>query len=285
MTRALGSGLTAHLAGSAHSRAKLLRLDLADGTVLAVTDHDRDLTFDLGDGAVTYSASTGISISDVALSTGFGADDLELAGPIGAAVTRAAVLGGRFDAARARLCMVNWAALGDGAIKLLLGRVVQAAVDGGRFRFTVHSEASQFQQSVGRVVAPYCEADFGDARCGYAVAAVAASLVAVTDDRAFQVSFAGTYAADYFNRGTVQFLTGALAGTRKVEVFDWSAIGDVALFMPLAAAPVVGDTLTLRQGCEKTRAACLVYGNVINFRGFPDVPGSDKVLSYPQGGG
>ncbi len=49
--RTLGTTLSAHLAGSAHKRAVMLRLDLADGSVLAVSDHDRVLSFNLGDGA------------------------------------------------------------------------------------------------------------------------------------------------------------------------------------------------------------------------------------------
>jgi hypothetical protein len=47
----------------------------------------------------------------------------------------------------------------------------------------------------------------------------------------------------------------------------------------------VGDTLEISQGCGKTRAACLAFDNVVNFRGFPDVPGTDQVLSYPNPGG
>jgi hypothetical protein len=60
VTRALGGPLVAHLGTSTHTRATMLRLDLTDGTTLAVTDHDSDLAFNLGDGSVSYSAGTGI---------------------------------------------------------------------------------------------------------------------------------------------------------------------------------------------------------------------------------
>lgn len=283
--RTVASGLAGHITSGATTRCNMVRLDLVDGTTLAITDHNKDLSFNLGDGAATYSAKTGILPSDLSLSTGFDPDDVEITGPIGDLVTKAAVLGGRYDDAIARFFQVNWADLAQGSIPLLKGKVVLAQVEGGRFKLTIHSEISRFQQEVGRTITPYCDADFGDARCGYSVPVVAATVTAVTDARQFTVSFSGSYANDYFNKGTVYFLTGALAGTRKVEVSDWTAGGAVTLWTELAEAPQIGDTLELRQGCDKTRAACLVYDNVVNFRGFPDVPGSDQVLRYPNPGG
>lgn len=286
MSRSLSGGLASHLAGSAHTRCVLVRLDLVDGTTLAITDHDRALAFDLGDGEVSYSAATGILPSDLSLSTGFEADDIEITGPVtdDGLTTLAALLGGRFDDAAVRVFQVNWASLADGAIPLLTGQVVRADVMGGRFTLTVNSEITKFAQTIGRVITGYCDADFGDARCGFLVVPVAGSVTAVTDERLFSVSFAGSYADDYFNRGTVSFTSGALAGCRPVEIHDWTAAGLVALWTSLPVAPQVGDTLELRQGCGKTRTDCMGFANIVNFRGFPDVPGTDQVLRYPNPG-
>lgn len=290
MSRTLTADMTAHLATAAHTRCLMARLDLADGTTLAITDHDQDLSFDLGDGSVTYSASTGIIPSDIALSLGFTADDIEIAGPITETglTTRTAIIGGRFDDAIVRVFQVNWSDLTDGAIGLLKGYIVLGQVMGGKFKLTAHSEITRFGQEVGRTITGYCDADFGDARCGFTPGTLAATVSAVTDERVFAVTFAGTYANDYWNRGMATFLTGALAGTRPIEIYDFTGgtgTGAVALWTGLADAPTIGDTLTLTQGCDKTRAACLVYDNVINFRGFPDVPGSDQVLRYPNPAG
>ena len=284
MTRTIGANLTTHIAGTAHTRCKMLRLDLVDGTIFAFTDHNQDLTYDLGDGVATYSAGAGIIPSNLSLSTGFDVDDIEIRGPITEAITRTMILGGRFEDATSRLFQANWDNLADGEIAFLRGFVAQSGIEAGEFRLTIHSETSKFQQNIGRVITAYCDADFGDARCGFTPGTLAATVSAVTDDRTFTVTFTGSYANDYWNRGTVTFLTGALAGTRPVEVFDWTSGGAVTLWTGLAEAPTIGDTLTLTQGCGKTRADCLVYGNVINFRGFPDVPGSDQVLKYPNPG-
>lgn len=281
--RTLGA-LATHFAGTAHTHCAMLRLDLVDGTTLAFTDHDRELSFDLGDGAVTYSPDTGILPSDLSLSAGFDADDMEVSGPIGDVVTRAAVLGGRYDEAVVRYFWVNWADLTQGSAKLVKGRVVMATVEGGRFKLTVHSDMSRFQQSIGRVISAYCNADYGDARCGLTIVPLSATVSAVTDERVFTVTFTGTYANDYFNKGTATFTSGALNGCRPVEVFDWTSGGLITLWASLPEAPQIGDTLELRQGCGKTRDACMTYSNIVNFRGFPDVPGSDQVLSYPNPG-
>jgi uncharacterized phage protein (TIGR02218 family) len=277
VSRTLAVGIAAHLAGDAHKRCGMLRLDLADGSTFAVTDHNFDLDVDLGDGAATYLSGKGILASDLSLSVGFDADDIEI-------VTRTAILGGRFDDAVARFFQVNWSNPGGGAIKLLKGRVVSAEVVGDLFKLSIQSDVARFSQEIGRTITGYCDADFGDARCGYTVTPLAATVTAVTSARLFTVSFTGTYADDYFNRGTVTFTSGALAGCRPVEVFDWTGAGAVALWTDLAEAPAVGDTLELRQGCGKTLTDCLAYDNVVNFRGFPHVPGSDQVLRYPNSG-
>lgn len=290
MSRTIGGALAAHVATDTHTRVRMLRLDLIDGSTIAVTDHDRVLAFDLGDGSADYTPRTGILTTDLSLSTGFDPDDIEVTGPLVEEateawhVTKTMVAGGRFDDAVARFFQVNWNSLGSGAIELLKGRVVLAEVEGGKFKLTIHSEGSKFAQEVGRTITPYCDADFGDARCGYSPIVDTVTVSAVTNERQFTTSNPNGRANDFFNRGTATFTTGALAGCRPVEVFDWSVGGLVALWTDLPEPPEVGDTLELMQGCDKTRAACLVYDNVVNFRGFPDVPGSDQVLRYPNPG-
>jgi len=279
MSRTLGGPLTSHLATTTHTRARMLRLDLNDGTSIGVTTHDKPLLFDLGDGAILYSPDTGILPSSVSLSEGFDTDNYKVSGPIGDTVTRDAVIGGRFNRARARLFEVNWKSLGSGAIKLMAGNVGEASVDSGKFVLQIRSDLDRFNQTIGRTLSPYCDADLGDARCQATFVTIVGTVTAVTDAMRFTVSFTGSYANDFFNAGKVVFTSGALDGTAAVEVFDWSSGGATTLFMPLADVPEIGDTLNISQGCPKTRAACRdTFANIDNFRGFPEVPGSDQVL-------
>ena len=296
MSRTISGGMVTHLSGSVHYRCNMLRLDLVDGSTLAITDHDRDIDYDLGDGSVTYLADTGIIISNLALSIGFEGVDIEAEGPINDVVTLTHVIGGRYDDAVARFFQFNWGTPANGVIKLMKGLVILAEVEGGRFKFTINGEIVKYNQQIGRVISGFCAWDFGVGICDRVPVTAACTVTSVTDEREFVFSFTGTYANDYFNRGKVSFLTGSLAGTRAVEIFDFTGgtnSGSVKLWLPLAEPPQVGDTFTISQGCydvatdtSKTREACMaIGGDAVPFGGFPDVPGSDQVLRYPNPGG
>ena len=47
----------------------------------------------------------------------------------------------------------------------------------------------------------------------------------------------------------------------------------------------VGDTLAVTVGCDRRWTTCKErFGNEVNFRGFPHIPGSDYVLRHPRSG-
>ena len=53
-----------------------------------------------------------------------------------------------------------------------------------------------------------------------------------------------------------------------------------------AGVPGVGDTFSVVAGCEKSFATCRTrFGNALNFRGFPHLPGNDLAYSYATDGG
>ena len=53
--------------------------------------------------------------------------------------------------------------------------------------------------------------------------------------------------------------------------------------MPEAIA--AGDTFIVTAGCDKRFQTCHDrFNNVLNFRGFPHIPGNDFVISYPLPG-
>lgn len=281
--RTLTAKMQAHLAGRSHCRAWMLRLDLNDGTVIGLTSWDEDVEFDLGDaaGEVIYQAGTGARISDVDLTLGLSPSNFEVDGPIGELVTHAAIVGGRFNRAEARLFQANPRHPGQGAIKVMLGNVSEARPEGGRFFLEVRSEQDRFNQTIGGTITPQCQADYGDARCGATVESTAATVTGVTDDLTFAVSYGGSAADDFFNFGKAEILTGGLAGTIG-EIHDWeevsAGVGTVTLFAPLAARLEVGDTLMLKRGCPRSRTACMARGRILFFRGYPDVPGTEEIL-------
>lgn len=268
----------------------MLRLQLTDGTVLGFTDHDKALDFDLGDGSVTYRPDFGMQVSNVQTSVGLDAANCEITfpiletGPFGLAK----VSGGRFNRAEAWLFQVVWSNLPAGARKLIRGNAAEWRVEGDKAICEVRDQRDRLNQTVGRQLQNQCDADYADqVRCFAVPTEATATVTSVIDAMRFSVSFTGTYADNFFNRGKVTFTSGALAGTRPVPIESWTGAGAVTLFMPLVEAPLVGDVLTLRDGCARTRTACMAHNAILWFRGFPEVPGMQalKPSIPPSSGG
>lgn len=88
---------------------------------------------------------------------------------------------------------------------------------------------------------------------------------------------------DWFNHGLIFWETGNNAGT-GMEIKDWTQTGDVLeLFIPMRPEISVGDRVRLFPGCTRGFTVCRdKFDNVINYRGFPDIPGADFVAQYPD---
>lgn len=122
-----------------------------------------------------------------------------------------------------------------------------------------------------------------------------AAVATVADRRVFTITVSEARAVDdWFNLGRVEFESGPNAGL-SMEVKDWvQSTGQVTLFLPMPFTPVVGNVLTIRPGCDRTRPTCaakfvmagsadFANGNILNMRGEPDLPGADFTLTYPDG--
>ncbi len=54
---------------------------------------------------------------------------------------------------------------------------------------------------------------------------------------------------------------------------------EIALCLPMPNTVAVGHTFNIIAGCDKLKQTCLdKFNNIVNFRGFPDVPGTDKIM-------
>lgn len=287
MTRAIPASLLTEVASSSALWGECLVLEARDGARVGFTTLDRVQTIDLGLGGGDDTCDGGMSVSAVTLSAGLDASFAEVLGPLGPVLTRAAVEGGRWTDASAWLVRVSPGL--TGFVPILAGKVREARVEGLRWVIEIRNQADQLNQQLGREISAYCDAEFADDRCKKVEPWVAGTVTGVTDALRFTIDVGGDYAHDWFNLGRVRFLTGALTGLASDLVFDWVRVdaltGAVTLFAPMPASPEIGAAVEIRRGCAKTRDACLAYDNVVNFRGFPDVPGTDQVLRYPNPGG
>jgi hypothetical protein len=87
----------------------------------------------------------------------------------------------------------------------------------------------------------------------------------------------------YFDFGVLTFTSGANDGL-SMEVRQYTE-GQITLALPMPYECQIGDTYSLIAGCDKTMRACGdKFSNVVNFRGFPHVPGNDKAVQVGRRG-
>jgi uncharacterized phage protein (TIGR02218 family) len=107
----------------------------------------------------------------------------------------------------------------------------------------------------------------------------------VDGGRLFGFGALGGYANGWFTRGRLRVLSGAaqgLVGQIKVDR-PGGALRRIELWQELRAPVVAGDLVRVEAGCDKSLGMCRAkFGNVVNFRGYPHIPGDDWVTTYPQ---
>ncbi|MBO3759496.1 DUF2163 domain-containing protein [Ciceribacter sp. L1K22] len=281
--RTLPSGLAGHLAGDATTLCHCWRLARRDGTVMGFTEHDSDLVF----GGLTYRAASGFQASEAEAEAGFAATSGEVTGGFSdEAITEADLAAGRYDGARVEVFLVNWANVGQ-RLLLKVQEVGEVSRAGGAFTAELRSLTHRLSQEKGRIYNRRCDASLGDGRCGVALSAwTGTGTVSVAGTEAVTVAGLSGFAAGFFDRGLIRFVSGVLSGV-KVELEATEKIGGstiVRFFLPLARAPEPGDTVQLTAGCDKTFATCRNrFSNHENFRGFPHMPGADFAYSYADG--
>ena len=284
-----GAGaLYAHLATGATTVARAWGVVRTDGRVFGFTDHDRDLSFE----GIVFKASSGMTASALLQTTGLGIDNAEAVGALSdAAVTEADILAGRFDGAAVRVWLVNWADVGARVLQFngTFGQITRGA---GAFHAELRGLTEQINTAQGQVFQTSCAAVLGDGRCRFDMtqpgyfAEVAVERVDAA--RVFGFSGFAGYDDRWFERGRVVVLNGAAAGLVGVVKNDrLSDAGRVVeLWQGLGAEVVPGDIVRIEAGCDRLSATCrLKFHNLLNFRGFPGIPGEDWLTSYPTTAG
>ncbi|WP_227271246.1 DUF2163 domain-containing protein [Roseobacter weihaiensis] len=266
---------------------RCFRLTRLDGVVMGFTDHDRNI--ELSDG-VTYTAAAALTASDAASALGMAADEMEASGALSAeAITESDLAAGLYDGASVEVFDVDWS---DTVPPQLLGRYTIGQVERGSvaFRAELRSLSAGLTRKTGRIHSVLCDARIGDARCGLNLSSLthsAAATVASIDPLDFDVPTLGSFAADAFDRGRINWTSGPKAGTSSDIRVARASDGRlrVSLWRVPSAAIGIGDAATLTVGCNKTAETCrLRFGNLDNFRGFPDMPGETFAAEYARTG-
>jgi uncharacterized phage protein (TIGR02218 family) len=284
--RAIPPALQTRLDGGCTTLATAWILRRTDGVVRGFTDHDGDLVV----AGVPCRAASGFDATAAAEKLGFATGTAELAGAlVDDAITAADLRAGRYDGARVEVHLVDWT---EPALHVLLRVMTLGAVtrEGGAFRAELRSRAAGLDIERGRLFTPRCAADLGDARCGVALSgpgrAGSGTVVAFADGAPVIAGLAGL-AADDLAGGRLTVATGAPAGFTVEIAAATPVTGGVRLSLwqapPEPLAP--GDAVSVTVGCDKAFATCRDrFANAANFRGFPHMPGIDRILAVPVPG-
>ncbi|WP_424361437.1 DUF2163 domain-containing protein [Methylocystis parvus] len=282
--RQLTASMQAKLDARATTFCHCWRLARRDGAIMGFTDHDRDLVFN----GVAFRANTGLSASQIESTLGLGVGGAEAAGALSYDGLRESdLLNGLYDGASVEIWLVDWSQVEDRA---LLDVATIGEIRRGEHVFSaeLRSSAHVFDQQQGRAFQRGCAADLGDARCGVDLGAAAfhtAGAVVSFEGGVLTLDLAASFETGFFAGGALTFTSGANAGARltiKTHVQD-GLRATIGLWRAPGAAVSAGDAASLTAGCDKSPSTCQrKFDNIVNFRGFPHMPGNDRVIAYPN---
>lgn len=263
-----------------------IRVIRQDGVELLLTDHDRQLTFEgrvytpINFGAMSAERREGALRSGNQEATGWidgsviTMDDMDANRYRGAEVYQATV-DWRFPwlvPERHRKFIRSITRTGSSWVGTLEGRtqILQrpaAGRFGGTFTTTCPYE-------LGGV---YCKKDISaDVKTPITVDAVIDTKRTCEFD---PTGFTGTYADDYYRDGSIVWLTGNNAGHVSPIVEYLDADKQVSFLFPTPKVIQVGDTATVKPGCDGLFSTCKSkFSNQLNHGGDPFAPSASQII-------
>lgn len=105
------------------------------------------------------------------------------------------------------------------------------------------------------------------------------------DGRTFSWESLAGFDDAFFIRGRMDVLTGPATGLFGLIKHDRVRGGRrvIELWEPIKADVSQGTQVRLLAGCNKKMETCRVkFDNLLNYQGFPDLPGEDWVIAVPK---
>ncbi|MEX3015895.1 DUF2163 domain-containing protein [Gymnodinialimonas hymeniacidonis] len=275
--------LDEHLKSGTTGVSRCWRVTRSDGESYGFTDHDCDLDFD----GTTFRAGTGLSAAALSQTTGLSVDNTEAVGALtDATISEDDIFAGRFDGAEVEAWLVQWGAPQNRVLQFRgsLGEITRA---NGAFSAELRGLAEKLNVPTGRVFQRSCPAVLGDGDCGFDLnqtGYVGEFTVTSTDGRVFTFDGQTEFEPRWFERGQMRVLTGEAAGLSGAVKLDRISddVRTVELWDTIRADVVAGDSVRLTAGCDKRMETCrLKFNNLLNFRGFPDIPDEDWQMAHP----
>ena len=283
--KAINNAMKELLASDSAHLVTCWQLTLGNGTNMGFTDSDEDQIY----GGVTFKAATGYTRSAISTPVDLSVPNLNVQGVLSdIGITDDDIRAGLYDFAQVFIFMM---VPGDvngnqyGILKLRRGWLGQVTLTQGQHESEMRGLAQLLALNFLEVFTLECQADFGDSRCKNDLATVTDTGY-VTSIGTPNSIFAATMeieparASQFYQFGNVTLLTGRNKGV-SIEIKNWDGT-NFTLYLPSGYPIEVGDQFTAVAGCDKSMATCIAkFFNLINFRGFPYIPGLDATM-YPN---
>lgn len=252
-----------------------------DGVGIKVTDHNARLTVE----AHHYHPASAVSSSALQRIANLRDKNQEVGGAITTDyITDADLRAGKYRDALVIQMLVDWAQPSAGPFYKSYFWVTSVEYDEEVWKVQLTGLSSKLLKPIGRVYNRLCDANLFDARCKLSPTSHTTSgevTALASDSGGFGSDL--SQADDYWNEGEVHWTSGNNAGLRmEVETF-LDASGFVQLYLPMGSLIQMGDEFTIMRGCNKDFPTCRDrYNNIANFRGFPYIPGNDRLMFVPD---
>lgn len=286
--RTIAPEFQARLDSGATTMCRCWKVERRDGVILGFTDHDGGLTID----GIQYLADSGMDAGALQSSNGLSVDNGQVVGALKTeAISEADIRAGRFDEAEVWHWLVDWRQP-DQRVLLFRGRLGEIQRKDGLFEVELRGLTERLNVPVGRSILRTCDRILGDAKCGFDFDTAGFSAEGTVGDPigAAKIACNGLngFAEGWFEHGLLEWLDGENAGQRAVVKTD-ERKGGTSRTLELWQAPrltvAAGDRFRVVAGCDKRADTCRnKFGNFLNFRGFPHIPGEDWVVAYPKEG-
>lgn len=263
--------------GTVTTLALCWRVERRDGVMIGITAHDRDLEID----GLLYRAAPGMTPSAISRSASLDADSMDVTGALtSSAIGEADLLAGRWDGARVSLFATDWSAP---VAMVSLGEGVIGAVEtrGDVLTAELRGISAALERAVVEETSPGCRAELGDRRCRVAMAGRRRFARVVAVDRTVVTIDVPEPVENAYGGGLLRWFGGGNSGLE--DAIARSEGPQVTLRRP-PRFDGAGALVELIEGCDKRLETCAArFGNAINFRGEPYLPGIDLLTRYPGG--
>lgn len=278
----LSSSLASLTLGKTFRFTSCWTITRTDGFTVSVTTHDGLLTVPIAGVDVVFNPVGSFNPTARQKLSQLKERNLEVKGSFDiAAITFADLAAGRYRGAKVSEYLVDWKYPWAGPINTTIYFIGQTKFNGEYWEAQMDGITTYLKKEVGRNFDRHCSANLGDIDCTVNLAPYTFSGTVGTVQDARQSFFTSlTQADNYYNFGTLVMTSGLCNGLKFDIEYYVNASGGIQLMIPAPFNLVTGDTFNAIRGCDRTLPTCLnVFNNVLNFRGFPTIPGTDIMLA------